>query len=725
MSNALVFSPWAFPELFVALFAWAAWLIGLTLRSANPQTANVLRSYRLVTVAVTLISSFLFLEHSGLIPAKSALWWSYLTASALPPFAMRSVRRSLGLKADWIEVTYRALSLSSVIGLLLKPEWFIVAQRINPYGFPQAVSSPLGMMVTLVQVAAVIWSSVTRLRHVAPEAKRQTQLLVVAWGVYALGTLIEQVSATSLVTLPPVFWLGGLVLTLAFTYQIHLNQAESVRLMAERNEQLQHATLGLELRVQERTQELSHLVLHDTLTGLANRLNAEQALETMLLEAAENGQMVAVLLIDLDRFKAVNDTAGHAIGDQVLRTVASRFQACLPIDALLARLGGDEFLVLLPDLEPDRAGAASTSSNSGTSPTATQQAERIVVALAAAIGPAIWIDDLDFSLGASIGISLYPTTASDPTTLRKQADIAMYWAKREGLGFRVFSPELDASVKRRLELEQALRRALETDPDVAFKLAYQPLIELRSNRVIGFEALIRWNYQQTTVMPDEFISIAEDTGLIVPLGEWVLERACAQGAAWHRAGFEHLQISVNVSGRQFERRNFVEHVKRILKKTSFNPKHLTLELVESVLLQRFDEAAGRFAQLRALGIRLALDDFGTGYSSLAYLHRLTFDGIKIDRSFTQALSGVQQSRTLVSAALLIAQDFGMYAVAEGVETLEQAQSLEARGCRFAQGYLFAPPLTVEQASWVLQAGVLPREANASGSTDARFGASLN
>ena len=211
----------------------------------------------------------------------------------------------------------------------------------------------------------------------------------------------------------------------------------------------------------------------------------------------------------------------------------------------------------------------------------------------------------------------------------------------------------------------------------------------------------------------------------MPLGEWVLERACAQGEAWHRAGFEHLQISVNVSGRQFERRNFVEHVKRILKKTSFNPKHLTLELVESVLLQRFDEAAGRFAQLRALGIRLALDDFGTGYSSLAYLHRLTFDGIKIDRSFTQALSGVQQSRTLVSAALLIAQDFGMYAVAEGVETLEQARSLEARGCRFAQGYLFAPPLTVEQASWVLQAGVLPREANASGSTDARFGASLN
>jgi diguanylate cyclase (GGDEF)-like protein len=724
VSNALVFSPWAFPELFVALFAWAAWLIGLTLRSANPHTANVLRSYRLVTVAVTLISSFLFLEHSGLIPAKSALWWSYLTASALPPFAMRSVRRSLDLNADWIELTYRTLSLSSVIGLILKPDWFIVAQRINPYGFPQAVSSPLGLMVTLVQVAAVIWSSITRLRHVAPEAKRQTQLLVVAWGVYALGSLIEQVSATSLVTLPPVFWLGGLALTLAFTYQIHLNQAESVRLMDERNQQLRHSTVGLELRVQERTQELNHLVLHDSLTGLPNRLNAEQTLETMLLEAAENGRMVAVLLIDLDRFKDVNDTAGHAIGDQVLRTVASRFQACLPIDALLARLGGDEFLVLLPDLEPDRASTSSAVSTSGTSPTATLQAERIAVALAIAIGPPIWIGDLDFSLGASIGISLYPSTASDPTTLRKQADIAMYWAKREGLGFRVFSPELDASVKRRLELEQALRRALETDPDAAFKLAYQPLIELRSNRVIGFEALIRWNHQQTTVMPDEFISIAEDTGLIVPLGQWVLERACAQGAAWHRAGFEDLQIAVNVSGRQFERRNFVEHVKRTLEKTSLNPKHLTLELVESVLLQRFDETAGRFAQLRALGIRLALDDFGTGYSSLAYLHRLTFDGIKIDRSFTQALSGTQQPRTLVSAALLIAKDFGMYAVAEGVETLEQAQSLEARGCEFAQGFLFAPPLTVEQAAWVLRAGVLPREANASGSTT-RFGASLN
>jgi diguanylate cyclase len=708
--NALVFSPWAFPELFVALFAWAAWLIGLTLRSANPHTANVLRSYRLVTVAVTLISSFLFLEHSGLIPAKAALWWSYLTASALPPFAMRSVRRSLGLKADWIELTYRALSLSSVIGLLLKPDWFVVAQRINPYGFPQAVSGPLGMIVTLIQVGAVIWSSVTRLRHVAPEAKRQTQLLVLAWGVYALGSLIEQVSATSLVTLPPVFWLGGLALTLAFTYQIHLNQAESVRLMDERNAQLQQATVGLELRVRERTQELNHLVLHDSLTGLPNRLNAEQALETMLLEAAENGRMVAVLLIDLDRFKDVNDTAGHAIGDQVLRTVASKFQACLPFDALLARLGGDEFLVLLPDLEVDAAA---------------ERAEQCAEAITWAISHLMRIDDLEFYLGASTGISLYPTHGQDATMLVQHADIAMYRAKSEGLNHLLFTADLNASIKRKLELTNALRHSLDGNPDEFFSLVYQPVVELESNRVIGFEALVRWRYGDERIMPGEFIPIAEDTGLIVRLGEWVLDRACRQGMAWHRAGFGQISISVNVSSQQFERRNYVETVKRTLAQTGFNPQRLTLELVESVLMQRFDEAAARFAQLRAIGVRLALDDFGTGYSSLAYLHRLTFDAIKIDRSFTQGLTGANNERTLVTAALSIAEDLQMYAVAEGVETPEQAVALELRGCQLAQGYLFAPPLTVEQAAWVLRAGVLPRETNVTGSTEARFGATLN
>jgi diguanylate cyclase (GGDEF)-like protein len=693
----------------VALFAWSTWIIGLMLRPLGRSVFGGLQAYQTIIVVSASIGSFLFLEHGGLITQETTLWCLYMLVSVLTPVALRLLLRADGLKPQEMERAIWLISLANIFGLLLEPSWYISGSR---QGF-------LGTAVGFTQILIVIWAIVFRFKLYASPAMREkyaqlegTELtnkkvvFAIAWFVFATTSLLEQLRIIGFLQIPPMFWIGSLTITMTYTWLVHLERSEVFKRVTNDVQDLKEASSNLETRMTARTKELNYRAMHDPLTGLANRANAEQSLAEMLEEAQANNRSVAVLLLDLDRFKDVNDTAGHPIGDQVLRTVAARFQACLPTDALLARLGGDEFLVFLPDLEPEQA---------------TQTAEHIATSITETIHNVIRIGDLEFLLGVSIGISVYPDNGLDATTLQTHADIAMYRAKREGSGHGLFTPGLDASLKRKIELEQAMRRALETDPDDVFHLMYQPLVELSNNRVIGFEALIRWTHNQQTIMPHEFISIAEDSGLIVPLGEWLLDRACRQGTLWQREGFTDIRIAVNVSSKQFERRNFVDNVKRILERTSFDPHLLSLELVESVLVQRFDEAAARFNELRALGIRLALDDFGTGYSSLAYLNRLTFDAIKIDQSFTQALTGAANERTLVTAALSIATDFGMYAVAEGVETPEQANALETRGCQYAQGYLFAPPLTVVQATWVLGEGVLPREMNMTGSTEARFG----
>jgi diguanylate cyclase (GGDEF)-like protein len=714
--NSFTLSPWVILEMIVALFAWSAWIIGLMLRPLGRSVFGGLQAYQTIIVVSASIGSLLFLEHSGLIAREKTLWGLYMVISVLAPIALRFILRADGLKTQTVELAFWLISLANILGLLLEPSWYI---RSSQPGFLRTTSGILGSVVGFMHILIVVWailirfkrysSTVMQQKHVQPnsgELTKKKEVFAIAWFIFATTCLLEQLRIMGAVQIPPMFWIGSLTITVTYTWLVHLERSEAFQNVTNDVQNLKQASSNLETRMNERTKELNYRVMHDPLTGLANRTNADQSLTEMLEEAQASQRGVAVLLLDLDRFKDVNDTAGHPIGDQVLRTVSARFQACLPIDALLARLGGDEFLVFLPDLEPHEAA---------------QIAECTASAISETINNVIRIGDLEFLLGVSIGISVYPENGSDATTLQTHADIAMYRAKREGSGYGLFTAGLDASVKRKIELEQAMRHALETNPDEVFHLMYQPLVELSSNRVIGFEALIRWTHNQHTILPHEFISIAEDSGLIVPLGEWLLDRACRQGSSWQRQGFSDIRIAVNVSSKQFERRNFVENVKRILERTGFDPHLLSLELVESVLVQRFDEAAARFNELRALGIRLALDDFGTGYSSLAYLNRLTFDAIKIDQSFTQALTGAANERTLVTAALSIATDFGMYAVAEGVETPEQANALETRGCQYAQGYLFAPPLTVTQATWVLGEGVLPRELNMTGSTEARFG----
>jgi diguanylate cyclase len=428
---------------------------------------------------------------------------------------------------------------------------------------------------------------------------------------------------------------------------------------------------------------------HDALTGLPNRAQCEHTLSLALDRAAPGARSVAVLYVDLDRFKDINDTLGHPVGDEVLRQVADRFRAVVPEDGLLARLGGDEFMVVLPNLDSDAASDA---------------AWRVGQALLASLARTIRVGDADFFLDASIGVSLSPRDGTDATSLQKRADTAMYRAKREGLGYRAFTPDLDANALERLEIEHALRRALDEDPAAAFHLVYQPIIEPRSRQIVGLEALVRWSNLTYTLSPAQFIPVAEESGLIVLLGTWVLAEACRQNALWQRAGVPKVRVSVNVSTTQFERTDFVDIVRRTLEESGLAPSSLGLELLESVLVKRFDETASRITQLRELGVQLSLDDFGSEYSSLSYLHRLSFDTLKIDRSFTLALGGERDTRTLVSAILSIAQEFGMDTVAEGVETPAQLETLERLGCGNVQGYLFCAPLLPDAAERALRAG---------------------
>jgi diguanylate cyclase len=307
---------------------------------------------------------------------------------------------------------------------------------------------------------------------------------------------------------------------------------------------------------------------HDALTGLPNRSQCVRTLNVALERAALDRRAVAVLFVDLDRFKDINDTLGHPVGDVVLREVAIRFQTCIPEGALLARLGGDEFMVVIPDLEPANAAA---------------HTERVGRALLGAITPAIRVGEAEFFIDASVGVSLAPQDGTDATSLQKFADAAMYRAKREGLGYRVYTPDLNASAVERLEIERLLRRALETNPNEAFHLVYQPIVETASGKVVGLEALVRWSDTVRRMTPADFIPVAEDSGLVVALGAWVLSTACTQAAIWQRAGYQ-VRVNVNVSTMQFERPDFVDTVRRTLDVSGLKPENLGLELLESVLV---------------------------------------------------------------------------------------------------------------------------------------------
>jgi diguanylate cyclase (GGDEF)-like protein len=444
-------------------------------------------------------------------------------------------------------------------------------------------------------------------------------------------------------------------------------------------------------------QQIHQLAYYDALTGLPNREHFRRHAERALRGAKRKGQRMALIFLDLDEFKYINDTLGHDAGDELLCKIADYLQHSIrasdlvaklemedSIGASLSRLGGDEFTVLLPDLREIEVAA--------------KVAERVLEQLRSPIK----IQGKEFFVTGSMGIALYPNDGDSVDALLKNADIAMYHAKQGGRNnYRFYARHMDERVQLRLSMESKLKRALE---NAELELHYQAKVEMETGKIIGVEALLRWhNAEMGQVSPARFIPVAEETGLIVPIGEWVLETACRQGQRWRRAGLAPVNIAVNLSSHQFRRGGLIDKVEQVLAATGWDAQWLELELTESVIMENAQETIRVLNQLKAMGITLSVDDFGTGYSSMAYLKRFPLDVVKIDQSFVKDIVVDPNDATIVKAIIALARGLNLTSIAEGVETEEQLRFLRQHGCDQIQGYLVNRPVPAEQMEPLLRA----------------------
>jgi diguanylate cyclase (GGDEF)-like protein/PAS domain S-box-containing protein len=421
--------------------------------------------------------------------------------------------------------------------------------------------------------------------------------------------------------------------------------------------------------------ELEHQANHDTLTGLANRALLQELLCQAITYAARSDRPIWVAFIDLDRFKVVNDTLGHKAGDSMLKAISERLQSAVRSTDTVARLGGDEFVLIM------------TERSDSAMPLTIDAVQRVLNAIA----QPLTIEGYEFLPTCSIGVAVYPEDGTDPETLMSHADIAMYRAKEAGRNsFQFFAQAMNEQSRERLQLEAELRHALERDE---FVLHYQPQVDLRTGHVVGMEVLVRWNHPELgMVPPTQFIGLAEETGLIVPIGAWVLRTACAQNKAWQDAGLGRLRVAVNLSGRQFAKQDLAQSIAESLQQTGLEPCYLEIELTESLIMADVERAIGTLRELKALGVHLSIDDFGTGYSSLAYLKRFPLDVLKIDQTFVRDISSDPDDAAIVASIISLSHSLKLHVIAEGVETHEQLTYLREHGCDQMQGYYFSKPV---------------------------------
>ncbi len=428
---------------------------------------------------------------------------------------------------------------------------------------------------------------------------------------------------------------------------------------------------------------LHHMAHHDALTGLPNRTLFLDRLEQALHRALLHTRLVAVLFLDLDRFKNINDTLGHNVGDELLVQLTERLTQNIRYGDTIGRFGGDEFVILLDDLENERY--------------ISSLAQKILDTL---INPFI-INNHELYITASIGISIYPSDGHDTETLLRNADIAMYRAKDLGKNnYQFYSDDMSARIFERLTLENHLRHALERDE---FVLHYQPQVDAQTQRIHGVEALLRWQHPEIgLVSPPNFIPLLEETGLIEEVGDWLLESACKQSRQWHDTGSSYLHMSVNLSSRQFNNPAFFDSIQKIIRQTGINPEFLELEITESMLMRNASSTINALDTLSQLGVRFAIDDFGTGYSSLNYLRRFPIDTIKIDRSFIRDITTDEDDAAITSAIIVMAHSLSMNVIAEGVENDSQLAFLQEHNCHYIQGHFFSHALPAEEITHLLQ-----------------------
>jgi diguanylate cyclase (GGDEF)-like protein/PAS domain S-box-containing protein len=443
-----------------------------------------------------------------------------------------------------------------------------------------------------------------------------------------------------------------------------------------------HADVTAEVEAEQR---IHHMARHDFLTDLPNRYMLNERLEHETRQASRDTRLLAVLMVDLDLFKGVNDSFGHTTGDALLVEVASRLAASVREVDLLARLGGDEFAIVQTGLK------------------SADQAAELATRLVAIIAEPFELEDQRVYTSASIGIAISPPAEPDPEELLRQADLALYRAKEEGRsGFRFFDEGMNTEIQQRMALGQDLHSALERRE---FFLDYQPQVDLRSRRLVGVEALLRWRHPTLGLVPPlEFVPIAESNGLIIPIGEWVLRSACRQARTWQQRGLTPIPVAVNLSAAQLRNRGLVERVGEILRETELDAAFLELELTETALMEATPLVEESIAELSDLGVRISLDDFGKGYSSLEYLRRFPLDKLKIDRNFIRNIESSRRDATILRSVVSLADKLGLDVIAEGVEPDSHLDILLEEGCGEAQGFYFGEPLTPDAVAVLLAEG---------------------
>ena len=499
-------------------------------------------------------------------------------------------------------------------------------------------------------------------------------------GMHYTGMAAASFSADTICTAPSLVdnsWMAG---TLTITTLVILSVTLTLSVIDAR--QMSRTAL-MAASLQRANDELQRLALHDPLTRLPNRVLLEDRIEQAIAHAERSRASCAVLFVDLDRFKMVNDSLGHFVGDELLRGVALRLQALVRAEDTVSRLGGDEFVMLLREIENEK------------------DALEVGAKALAALREPFRVHQQELYVTPSIGIAIYPAHGNTAQMLITRADAAMFNVKKGGRdNVRVFAAEMSTFFPERLMLENDLRRALDRGE---FELHYQPRVEVSDGSVVGMEALLRWRHpKRGLIPPDRFIPLAEDTGLIVPIGAWAVEEACRQNKAWQDAGLPRLRVAVNISGVQFRQKNLLDDIAAALAKSALPPACLDIEITESVVMQNAAEAIGTLEKLSQMGVNVSIDDFGTGYSSLSYLKRFPLDKLKIDRSFIRDVSSDMEDGAIVRATIGLAHNLRLKVVAEGVESAEQLVFLSALGCDEYQGYHKSKPVPAAEFERVLR-----------------------